>query len=101
MDASRSLKITSVCLAVGVICRLAIAAVSNETVLLNVFCLLPATYVWPIAGLVGALVGLWSIFVVALSFERTNRAEVLLVACALVTLANIALLAFWLRQWFL
>jgi hypothetical protein len=99
MGASESLKIASACLAIAVVCRLAIAAVSNETVLLNVFCLLPAVYAGPIAGLVGAIIGLWSIFVVALSFERTNRAELLLVACALVTLANIALLAFWLRQW--
>jgi len=101
MDAPRSLKVASICLAAGVVCRLVIAAVSNETVLLNVFCLLPATYVWPIAGAVGALIGLWSIAVVALSFERTNRAEFLLVACVLVTLANIALLAFWLWQWYL
>ena len=93
MDALRSLRLASICLVVGLLCWLVVTAASERTILLNVICLLPATYVWPVAAGAGTLAGLWSILMGVLWFRRSNHAELLLLACIIVTLGNGALLA--------
>ena len=100
MDALRSLKLASICLVVGLLCWLVVTAASERTILFNVICLLPATYVWPVAAGAGTLAGLWSVLIVVLWFERANRAELLLVACTIVALGNGALLLLAMWWWF-
>jgi hypothetical protein len=57
MDEQRSLRLASICLVVGLLCRLVVTIAGERTILLNVICFLPAAYVWPVAAGAGTIAG--------------------------------------------
>ena len=98
MDALRSLKLASICLAFALVCLLIVQCTGYDLgdLLLVMFCVMPATYGWPIAAGVGTLVGAWSIVRAIQTFERRNSTELVVLLCVLVTLGNGAMAVGWL-----
>jgi hypothetical protein len=99
MDAVRSLKVASACLAVSLTCWLLIQAMNPEGGLLAIFCAFPSEYGWPVASVAGTLAGVWAILRGIQSFERSNQVELVLATCGVVTLGNAGLFLLAFLDW--